>query len=121
MQTLLGIQNWDSVKSPVPSQSLELKTWKTGSGLLYLAMCTQRSRDGQHLERDTVGGKREMQRGEHYSFRQIGRATSAQGIFFSYSPDGFSPFGATFYAFQFCEVTVFPRNNNSSNNKTFFF
>ena len=61
MQALLGIQNWDSVKSPVPSQSLELKTWKTGSGLLYLAMCTQRSRDGQHDKRRAKQDQREMQ------------------------------------------------------------
>ena len=41
-----------------------------------------RSRDGQRLERDAVGGKREMQSREPHSFRQIGRATSAQDIFF---------------------------------------
>lgn len=61
MQILLGIQNWDSVKSPVPTQSLELKTWKIGSGLRYLAMCTQRSRDGEHDKRRTKQDQREMQ------------------------------------------------------------
>lgn len=48
---LLKTGNWDSVKSPVSTANLEIKTCRAGMGLLFLAMCTQRSKDDKHDKR----------------------------------------------------------------------